>query len=98
MELHTQILLNGEAGQCFPQLIVAGVFGIDAGINLDAAVVVIMPLFNYLCQFLALLVGVEVKVFVFVDEPVSGQGQIGLDAGFGNSFSGSIGVVINKRE
>ena len=97
MQLHTQSLFGGKAGETFPQLAVTGVFGVDAGVDLDPAVVVAVPFFGDPAQFLALLVGVKVKFFVFVDETVSRKGDVCLHAGFGNGFRSGIGEVIQIR-
>ena len=70
MKLHADALLAGIARKRLPQLIVAGIFAVDTGIDPDAAVVVVMPFFHHPHQLLALFVGIEVEILVFVDEPV----------------------------
>ena len=94
VQLHAQILLCGVAHQTFPEPIIADVLAVDSGVDPDAAAVEAVPLLRDLHQLLALLVGLKVKVLVFVDEAVAGQRQIGLDAGLRHGFGGGVGVVI----
>ena len=94
MQLHAQPLLAGIARQRFPEGIVRGIFCEDARIDFDPAVVIAVPLVHNLLQLPALLVGLKVEFLVLVDVAIAGQGQIGLDAAFGHSLGGGIGVVI----
>ena len=94
MELDAQALLVGVARQGLPQGPVAGIFGPETGIDFDAAVVVAVPFLFDPAQLLALLVGVEVKFLVLIDEPVGRQGQIALDASFDHGFGGGVGIVV----
>ena len=94
MELEAHAVFGGVGGQTLPQGIVGGVLGPDAGIDLDAAVVVVVPLFGNTAELCALLVGLEIKLLLLGDEPIGGQSQIALHTGLGNDLSGGIGVVI----
>ena len=88
---------TGVARKTFPELIVAGIFGVDARVDFDAPVLEAVPLVHHPYQFLTLLVGLKVKVLVGVNEAVAGKGQIGLDAGLGHRLGGGVGIVIKVR-
>ena len=94
MKLKADALFAGVACQSLPQPVVAGVLGIDAGVDFDPAVVIAVPLVHHPAQLLTLLVGVKVEFLVLIDEAVGRQRQIGLDAGLRHSLGGGVGVVV----
>ena len=98
VKLDAQPLLRGIAHQTFPQLVVAGVLGVDAGIDANPAIIVAVPFFRNPAQLLTLLVGVEVEILVCVDKPVGGKGHICLDARFCGSFCHGVGIVIKVAD
>ena len=98
MELEAQSALQGVGGKSLPQLVVAGVFGVDAGVHPDPAAVVAVPLFHQAAYFPTLLVGFKVEVLVFIDEPVGGEGDIALDPGLVHGLRGGLGEVIEVRQ
>ena len=94
MQLHTQAFICTVVGNAFPQLVVTDVLGIDAAVHTDAAIFITVPLLLDFYQLPALLIGLKVKLFAFVDEAVGGKGHIALHAGLSQSFCGGIGVVV----
>ena len=94
MQLHTDALFGGIGSQGLPELVVAGVLGVDTGIHADPAIVIAVPLIHHLHQLLALLIGLKVEILTLVDEAVGGEAQVGLDAGFGHRFRSGVGVVV----
>ena len=97
VHLHAKAFFCTVVGNALPQLVIADIFGINAAVYLDAAVVVAVPLLLYLHQFPALLVGLKVEIFTFVDEAVGAKGHIALHAGFAESFGGGVGIIVEVR-
>ena len=94
MHLHTKAFFCTVVGNAFPQLVIADVFSVDTAVHTDAAIVVIVPLFFYLYQFLALLIGLKIKVLGIGNETVSRKCHIALHAGFAQGFGSGIGIVV----
>ena len=88
MQLHTQLLLQRIGAQRCPEAVVTGVFGVDAGIDANAAVVEIVPFFRQLHQLSALFVGFKVEVLALVDKPVGRECDVCLDAALCRCRSG----------
>ena len=97
MQLHPQTLFAGIARQGLPQQVIAGVLGVDAGVDFDPAMIEAVPLVHNALELSALLIGLKVEVLVIVDKAVAGKGQIGLDAGLRNGLGSGVGVVVEVR-
>ena len=98
VKLEAQAILSGEVCQTFPQGIVAGVLGVDAGVDFDPAVVIAVPFFHNPAQFCGLFVGMEVEFLALVDEPIGRKGQIRLHAAVGNDFGCGFGIVVQVTD
>ena len=66
----------------------------DAAVDLNPALVVVMPLLLDLRKFLALLVGLKVEILGIRNEAVGTQRHIALHAGFCQGFGGRVGIVV----
>ena len=95
MDLQLQAVVDGVFRQRVPELIGRGIFGVDRGLDLNAAVVIVVPLVLQLHELTAGGEGIEAEIVA--QEHGRAAGDIRLDAGLGHGLADLVAEIVHIR-